>query len=53
MEFHKIQPRDIIAASNTKLKRILKCTVGIIIFLGLALLALILFISIYIPKLDA
>ena len=52
--FNRLQPKEIVAASKLKkLKRTVNWAIGVIMFLGLAFLALILFNLIYIPKLKA
>jgi type IV secretory pathway component VirB8 len=53
MEDNIKQPREIEADSILRLKRKNRCAIGTIIILGVLLLALILFIAIYIPNLDA
>jgi hypothetical protein len=49
MEVNRRQPIDILTASNLRLQRKLKYSIGIIIFLAIALLACILLSAIYIP----
>ncbi len=51
MEFNRIQPREVLAVS--KLKKSLKYSFGTILFLGAALLALLIFIATYLPRLDS
>jgi len=53
MERHRLYQRDFLSDFLDRLKDSIKCILGTVIFLGLALLALILLSAIYIPKLDS
>jgi phosphotransferase system glucose/maltose/N-acetylglucosamine-specific IIC component len=54
MKDNRRQPKDVVADSRlNKLKKTLNYTIAVIIILGVALLALILFNLIFIPKLKA